>query len=407
MKKFLEKQQIKIAGYVVLAILILGILFVFLHLFSSKDFSYEICCALIGTIITIAITAVLLEGQSSADETKDKNIKIYENKLDVYSQYIQQMWETICTDEELDEKEWNEIRKQTFGKLVFYLDADAIKELKSCIGEIDQQRRDNKIQGIRIGFAKITKLLTDDIASKKRGDASCYVDLFNKFGIDISEIQSDKEEHSACAQSAAQPDTESGVSETSVIPIPTPTPVPTEQPSISPIYQLGNSVWSHGFWHFCALNMSVQMEHLNALVAIEYGEIWRTNNIRKVKEGDLIFLFAKGGCGYYGVFRAKNVEGTNSPALVFEVDYNKYKEQEYQENKDAEYKKYGEAFDIYNAFADRATAISAINVETVYFNKNGIGNPVATRRPTIVPFLVTEDRYALLNAFDKAMSENK
>ncbi len=402
MKKFLEKQQTKIAGYVVLAVLIMGILFVFLRLFSTKDFSYEICCVLLGTIVTAAITTVLLKGQSNADETKDKNIKIYENKLDVYSEYIQQMWEMITKDEDLDDNEWNDLRKLTFGKLVLYLDADAIKKLTEYIGDIDNTRKEsNNLQGIKKGFAKITKLLTDDIASKREGDGNgdCYVELFTKFGITPTEVSQSEEIVSEDTPSATQPETESMATETSE--------TPTEQPSISPIYQLGNSVWSHGFWHFCALNMSVQREHLNALVAIEFLEIWRTNNIRKVKEGDLIFLFAKGGCGYYGVFRAKNVEGTNSPALVFEVDYNKYKEQEYQENKDAEYKKYGEAFDIYNAFADRATAISAINVETVYFNKNGIGNPVATRRPTIVPFLVTEDRYALLNAFDKAMSENK
>ncbi len=398
MKKFLENQSIMIVVLVFLAILIMGISFVFLHLFSTKDFPYEICCALIGAIITIAITAVLLKGQSSADETKDKNIKIYKNKLDVYSQYIQQMWETICNDEELNEKEWNELRKQTFGKLVFYLDADAINKLSSYIGNIDQQRQDNNLQGIRKGFAEITKLLTDEIAPKREGDALCYVDLFCKFGIDISKMQSDEEEHSVCTQAAAQPDAGSGVSETSA--------TPTEQPSISPIYQLGNSVWSHGFWHFCACNMSKQINHLNALVAIEYGEIWRTNNIRKVKEGDLIFLFARGGGGYYGVFRAKNVEGTNSPALVFEVDYNRCdKEPEYKADKDAEYEKYGKAFDIYNAYDDGATAISAINVETVYFNKNGIGNPVATRRATIIPFHITKDRYALLNAFDKAMSD--
>jgi len=399
MKKFFENQLVKIVVYVVLAILIMGNLFVFLHLFSSKDFSYEICCALIGTIITVVITAVLLKGQSSADETKDKNIKLYKNKLDVYSQYIQQMWETICSDDELDEIEWNGLRKQTFGKLVFYLDADAIKELTSYIGEIDKQRQDNNIQGIRTGFAKITELLTDEIAPKSKGQAPGYDDLFIKFGIDQSKLQQ-LEEESAPTQSAAQPNAESGIPETSAI--------PTEQPSISPIYQLGNNV-SHKFWHFCANNMSKQKNHLDVLAVIEFkGEIWRTNNIRKVKEGDLIFLFARGGGGYYGVFRAKNVEGTNSPALVFEADYTRcHEDAEYKAAKDAEYEKYGKAFDIYNAYKDGATAISAIHVETVYFNPNGIGNPVKTRRPTIIPFNNTKDRYALLDAFDKAMKENQ
>ncbi len=388
MKNFFKSNG-AIVCLIVLLFLVMGVVFILFHLFSTRDFSYEICCALIGTIITAVITVFLLHGQSSSDEKKDKNIKIYENKLEVYSEYVRQMWETISDDEELKEEEWNNLRVQTFGKLIFYLDADAIQNLTQYVSEIDKARREDNLQGIKIGFANITQLLTGDIATHKSKQEANYAKLFNQFNINTSELQ-DNTDIDAKAQPIVQPAAE-------VVAQPIETPA---APAISPVYQLGNDIWAHGFWHFCALKMSVQKLHLGTLALIEYDEQWRTDTIRRVKEGDLIFLFAAGGGGYYGVFRAKNVAGTHSPALVFATDGEQTDKQEYE--------RFGKAFDIYNGYKDSATSIAAINVETIYFKEDGLGwNPVSTRRATIIPFNQKSDRYALLNAFDKAMKENK
>ncbi len=388
MKNFFKSNG-AIICLIVLLFLVMGVVFILLHLFSTRDFSYEICCALIGTIITAVVTVFLLQGQSSSDEKKDKNIRIYENKLDVYSEYVRQMWETISDDEDLKEEEWNNLRVQTFGKLIFYLDTDAIQNLTQYVSEIDKARREGTLQDVKIGFANITRLLTREIVAHKSKQDADYTKLFNQFNINTSDLQDNVETeakvHPATppiAEVAAQP------TETSAV------------PAISPIYQLDNDIWSHGFWHFCALNMSKQKLHLGTLALIEYDEQWRTDTIRRIKEGDLIFLFAAGGGGYYGVFRAKNVGGTYSPALVFATDGNQTDKQEYE--------RFGKAFDIYDAYKDGATSIAAINVETIYFKENGIGEkPVSTRRATIIPFNQEGDRYALLNAFDQAMKENK
>lgn len=388
MKNFFKSNG-AIICLIVLLFLVMGVVFILLHLFSTRDFSYEICCALIGTIITAVVTVFLLQGQSSSDEKKDKNIRIYENKLDVYSEYVRQIWETISDDEDLKEEEWNNLRVQTFGKLIFYLDTDAIQNLTQYVSEIDKARREGTLQDIKIGFANITRLLTREIVTHKSKQDADYTKLFNQFNINTSDLQDNVETeakvHPATppiAEVAAQP------TETSAV------------PAISPIYQLDNDIWSHGFWHFCALNMSKQKLHLGTLALIEYDEQWRTDTIRRIKEGDLIFLFAAGGGGYYGVFRAKNVAGTDSPALVFATDGNQTDKQEYE--------RFGKAFDIYDAYKDGATSIAAINVETIYFKENGIGGkPVSTRRATIIPFNQEGDRYALLNAFDKAMKENQ
>ena len=256
MKNFFKSNG-AIICLIVLLFLVMGVVFILFHLFSTRDFSYEICCALIGTIITAVITVFLLQGQSSSDEKKDKNIKIYENKLEVYSEYVRQMWETISDDEELDDKEWNQLRAQTFGKLIFYLDAEAIQNLTQYVSEIDKARREDNLQGIKIGFTNITRLLTDEIATHKSKQEADYTKLFNQFNINISQLQSDTETE-AMVQPATPPVAE-------VMAQPTETPA---IPTISPVYQLGNDIWSHGFWHFCALKMSVQKLHLGTLALI-------------------------------------------------------------------------------------------------------------------------------------------
>lgn len=233
MKNFLKSNGAIICLVVVL-FLVMGIVFILMHMFTTKDFSYQICCALIGTIITAVITVFLLQGQSSADEKKDKNIKIYENKLEVYSEYVRRMWETISDDEELKEEEWNSLRAQTFGKLIFYLDTDAIQNLTQYVSDIDKARREGTLQDIKIGFANITRLLTDEIATHKHKQEADYTKLFNQFNINTSELQ-DNAKVEATAQPATPPAAE-------VVAQPTETPA---APAISSVYQLGNDILSH------------------------------------------------------------------------------------------------------------------------------------------------------------------
>lgn len=170
----------------------------------------------------------------------------------MYSEYVRQMWETISDDEDLKEEEWNNLRVQTFGKLIFYLDTDAIQNLTQYVSEIDKARREGTLQDIKIGFANITRLLAREIVTHKSKQDADYTKLFNQFNINTSDLQ-DNVETEAKVHPATPP-----IAEVAAQPTETPT-----VPAISPIYQLDNDIWSHGFWHFCALNMSKQKLHLD------------------------------------------------------------------------------------------------------------------------------------------------
>jgi len=392
----IKKNKAITIGIVLGVIIACGAVFVLLNLFTTKDFSYEFCCAVIGMIATALVTYLLLQGQSSSEEKKDKNIKIHENKIAAYSSFISKLWKTI-EDDDISNNEWREIREGCFSSLIFYLNDAQLKEINLAIQKIHKLRDDaesNKGKNayeIKKQFSAITKCLINDIdPDRQLGQGKDilqgYEELFNSFNIsndDEADSESLKEEaNSEMPNSQTQ----------------------TNKYMYNPVYKLDDSLWKVTFWHFTALDYSKQKQNLQYLALIEYGEDWRTSAIRQVKEGDLIFLFSRGGSGYRGVFRAKNVEGTNSPALVFKVDWDKYgdgKDEEYTRERNDAYEK-AKAFDIYDGFKDGASICSAINVEQVYFNSHGIGNPIATRRSTIVRINQWKDRKALVDAFDKA-----
>lgn len=59
-----------------------------------------------GTIITIMITAILLNKQTEVELKKEENIKFIELKTDIYIQLIDHL-EQIFLDGDLDKKESN------------------------------------------------------------------------------------------------------------------------------------------------------------------------------------------------------------------------------------------------------------------------------------------------------------
>lgn len=156
------------------------------------------------------------------------------------------------------------------------------------------------------------------------------------------------------------------------------------------------------FFIFNAWSPSKQMEHTDILCLVEYGqEKWRTDYVRGwIFEGDIVFLYARGGYGYIGAFKAVNYKDSGSPALIYDVDHVPQPGQ--PKDKPFYYtKEEAAAWDIYNAISDGATRVTAVNVEPIYFDKNGVGNPIAVRRKTLQPMYNKEDVTAVMQAFDK------
>ena len=102
---------------IILIFLFIGILF-FHHIFTGFDLAFQLMAACLGALLTMFITKMLLRNQSESEEKKEKNVKIYENKIEVCSNFISTMWETL-DDEEITNDELRKLRSEVFNKLIF------------------------------------------------------------------------------------------------------------------------------------------------------------------------------------------------------------------------------------------------------------------------------------------------
>ncbi len=74
------------------------------HVADQAPFSQEIVLIILGTIITVLITAILLNKQTEVELKKEENIKFIELKTDIYIQLIDHL-EQVIINRDIDNKD--------------------------------------------------------------------------------------------------------------------------------------------------------------------------------------------------------------------------------------------------------------------------------------------------------------
>ncbi|MDR2584625.1 MAG: hypothetical protein LBC84_00130 [Prevotellaceae bacterium] len=336
----------------------LGILFALIVLFIVapiifKVFRIEILPsqffgALIGVFITAIVTAFLLQGQTKGEVQKDKNIKIYEQKIPVFSEFTSKIWKMVSDVESKPEelqKKYEEVKLFCFDKLVFFLEQDETKKLTEIIEKIDITKLiDDNLPHI----CKITNILQSSLENKHTDD-SYLKNLYDAFDRKDTGLEKKTEKE-----------------EINNIPIPT---EPTRT-----------------FWHLIMWNEK-QLEVFKRedkwllegywfLTVLDYGDSSKTDIVKhRLKINDVVFLFRRGGYGYIGAFKVTGY-------MVFDTKKNKKETkignsepvpENYNEKDDNKY-------DIYGAIADGASYVSNVLVEPLAYNFKGIGYNTVRRR---------------------------
>ncbi|MDR0663870.1 MAG: hypothetical protein LBF80_07345 [Spirochaetaceae bacterium] len=301
--------------------------------------------AALGAAITGVITVILLKGQSSAEEKKERAVKIFEEKLVVYSRFMEHLW-GMFSDTEVTREELTHLRNICFQQLVFFLDDEQIKsitkQLETVAGDIDK--------GIAAA-SQITFILKDSlnlvaVKSPKETEGpkrNLLTDLFKSFEYKDTFTES---------KTGATPSLELDSSQQSF-----------ENQDVLPAY-----------WHFAMYDerqIKVLEDDNNKektlLSLFEIGASWRTEYVRQVKPGDVVFLFKRGGDGYIGAFKA-----IGNRVLEWE---------EYE--KDPDNYDCDERYDMYKCFDDGTADYAAnIIVRPLAFNYKGVGCK-SPRRKTI------------------------
>ena len=234
--------------------------------------------AALGAILTAIITRMVIGSQLQSEQEKEKNIKIYEMKMQVYSDFISKMW-NLYADGRLDAQELNVLRSEVFNKLIFMLRKEDfgkltknVEELRRCVE--DAERKEDDPDQIIKTLGMITRILRTDILneSEPEGD-NMAIPLWKAFLIH-SQIKTNEEER------------------------------------VSTTDKLANSVnntTERQYWHMNMVDRTMQQDALKKgiyeLALIEYGEDKRTNLLKQVNKGDIIFLYNKGNM-FLGVFEA-------------------------------------------------------------------------------------------------------
>lgn len=100
-------------GPLILVVIAFSIsVFVFFRTLSVQDFppyAKEILAALLGSVITVTITAVLLRYQTASEMNRDKSVAVFQEKLKMYEGFCSVLSE-IARDGRLQEEEERALR---------------------------------------------------------------------------------------------------------------------------------------------------------------------------------------------------------------------------------------------------------------------------------------------------------
>lgn len=283
----------------------MGVAVVSLRLYSIHDLWYETVAAVLSVVLTAAVTFLLLKGQSEGEERRDKNIKLHERKLEVYTQFTYKMWD-ILSDDNINAEEIKILRSEMFNGLLFFLDNHQIEQINAALKEISDKELNS--DDCRKSFTKITAILRCDINNTPYEELVAASSLWSTCSTIYDAVVDDDRLANTATSAALISDSQSES---------------TEESSI-----VGRvSKRCHHFAMFKFDNWQWQKQlfenKVNALVLCEYnGETRRTNAIKRVKSNELVFAYQTGGQGYVGAFLAKGwVVFENDNGVVKEVKY--------------------------------------------------------------------------------------
>ena len=325
-------------------------------IFSSHDMLYQTIAVVLSVVFTAIVTNQLLTGQSSKEEAREKNIKVHENKIAVYADFVSKMWATM-NDGQVEPSEIVSIRSEVFNKLIFYLNDAQVKAISVALGNLSDDSSDQEYINV---FQEITKILRNDIMdSKSESKDNDIQTLWNRF----NELLPKPIEETPAPVVEVKEDTPASIKPTNE------TPVTTSKYINSPCvhFNILSTEWQYKIFSNGA----------QALALCEYGESWRTNLIKRCGFNDVVFLYKTGGPGYVGAFLAKGW-------IVFEADgqgkLTKVVESVFTEKgkntapiAEDEWQKRVNLYDVQDYIDDGCTLISYLLVDPLVYYEGGVG----------------------------------
>ena len=329
-----------------------------------------IASAFLGAGVTAWITNSLLDNKQKSEEEKEKNIHMYQNKLDAFSEFSKELWSKTKTDY-LDIEG---VRDLLFNKVIFFISKSDIDKLIDIFSKLPP--KPSNVNKIKL-FSELTEIIKSCLDNTQIDKDTKRVS-FNQNDIEILWREIDKyiPKEDVPTVQIKQIETESTTQSTRV-----------EHCENKPTASLSKINYNQA-WHFAMLGDeqldAIGLDKINELSLIEYEEEWRTNLMKQVGENDIVFLFRRGGYGYIGAFRPKGWR-------IFEYDDNEklyeiihlFGENEVIVKDETSINTDVTKHDIYGGIKDNADFCSNLIVEPIVYIPEGVGNPNPVYRRTI------------------------
>lgn len=180
MKKFKTLKGLGLIVLVIALTLFIIVATVMFQIFEIEILPAQFAGAIIGVVITVIITAVLLQGQTSSEEKKDRNMKIFEKKQEVYHNFLAEL-KKIIQDNKISIHSINEEE-----------DDNSVDELKDLIFQLGLLKLHTKEENVKKVFEYVGKIIkmfdSDDYKPKKenKDDKKSELDKMTKYYNDLN-----------------------------------------------------------------------------------------------------------------------------------------------------------------------------------------------------------------------------
>ncbi|HCD70947.1 MAG TPA: hypothetical protein DEQ04_00040 [Thermovirga lienii] len=143
---------------------------------DNLPFSQEIVLIILGTIITVLITALLLNKQTEVELRKEESIKFLELKSSIYMKFLDHL-EHILLERSASEEDMTKLRFLTH-KLAIVASPDVLHEYQKFVEKFIRSTRDKTINAqenddISLALAKLTTKIREDLL-REEDEASIY-----------------------------------------------------------------------------------------------------------------------------------------------------------------------------------------------------------------------------------------
>ncbi|MCL2067495.1 MAG: hypothetical protein FWG99_08525 [Treponema sp.] len=144
---------------------------VLLNVFSLEQLPSSFLGAVLGALITVIVTNMLLknqsESESEAQERKEKNVKVFQEKLPIFQEYIDKLW-AVSSEHLVTSDEYEKLVGMNYSKLILFLgNKESIKKISKNlvqIGEfVDKKTYGEEYNIFRNSIIDIINILSDEI----------------------------------------------------------------------------------------------------------------------------------------------------------------------------------------------------------------------------------------------------